>query len=547
MLRRGSRKRSGSSKVIWATIIEKELAKWRRPNHPAFLVITLCVTEGVAGVGWYDNNGLAEETFVASSATPRKISLTVWKPQECVRLIIRNVQNAKTSVDLRNTKWVRLNRTTLSAPRFPNLVDKLGGGLFLDQRFEGRRAEILWRGWKENRFDEARQYKTLSRLVWMAWQRCPGYRDLWQSQGWHPSKLSTLADINNIPIVTKELMRSRLSDFTVHNPHLAEFTTSGTTGSPFTFKYSQLLNMAHSSAVAIAATYGDAELLPWQQRAVIIRRSVRGASATGAGGSLIINASAVRDTNLICELIEAYRPTLLFGWPSYASMIAQSIGDKYQFRTAILGSENVLGAQIDSTCRIARAVVCTYGLSEGAGFAMRCHRCGAYSQLDTHGIISLNKRPDGLFDIIGTSFWSRGTLFIRYDSGDLTAGPVDRCPSCPDSMFHFSPPTGRSQEFVIDRHGAQQALAMIVGAERIVQALKNVQLFDFVHPTPGKLLLRYATADHGPIDEMNLLTELRRILHNDFEVTCRCDARILDQRRGLSSAQKWTILKRTDF
>jgi hypothetical protein len=114
-------------------------------------------------------------------------------------------------------------------------------------------------------------------------------------------------------------------------------------------------------------------------------------------------------------------------------------------------------------------------------------------------------------------------------------------------MFHFSPPTGRSQEFVIDRHGAQQALAMIVGAERIVQALKNVQLFDFVHPTPGKLLLRYATADHGPIDEMNLLTELRRILHNDFEVTCRCDARILDQRRGLSSAQKWTILKRTDF
>src|SRR5215475_2687955 len=114
MLGRGTREWSRSSEVIWATIIEIELARKRRPSHPSFFVITLCVTEGVAGVGWYDSSGLAEETFVSSSANARKISLTVWKPQECVRLVIRNVQNAKTSVDLRGTEWVALNGTTLS-------------------------------------------------------------------------------------------------------------------------------------------------------------------------------------------------------------------------------------------------------------------------------------------------------------------------------------------------------------------------------------------------------------------------------------------------
>jgi phenylacetate-coenzyme A ligase PaaK-like adenylate-forming protein len=192
-------------------------------------------------------------------------------------------------------------------------------------------------------------------------------------------------------------------------------------------------------------------------------------------------------------------------------------------------------------------VIGTYGLSEGVGFAMGCHNCGAYAELDTHGIISLDQRTDGLFDIIGTSFWSRGTLFIRYHTGDLTFGPAAPCASCPPSMLHFKSPSGRSQEFVVDGRGARHALAMIVGAERMLPVLRDVELFDFVQVTPGKLVFRYVTANRKPIDERRLVAEFTRVVPEELELTCRYDGRILDLRRGLSPAQKWTILKRADF
>jgi hypothetical protein len=74
-----------------------------------------------------------------------------------------------------------------------------------------------------------------------------------------------------------------------------------------------------------------------------------------------------------------------------------------------------------------------------------------------------------------------------------------------------------------------------------------VELFDFVQLTPGKLLLRYVTANRMPIDEARLAAEFARVVPEELALTCRYDQRILDLRRGLLPTQKWTILKRVDF
>ena len=182
-------------------------------------------------------------------------------------------------------------------------------------------------------FRLAEKYRLLSRIVRLAWEKRPGYRDHWKSHGWHPSNLRTLEDADDIPIIAKETIRSNVDQFTVTggNP-LFDFTTSGTTGAPFSFKYTSLLNAAHLSAVAIAASYGDGSKQPWQQKALIVKRSVRGASATGAGGGLLINAAAVKDASLIRQLVEAYKPTLLFGWPPYVGDISAALRGDYEFR-----------------------------------------------------------------------------------------------------------------------------------------------------------------------------------------------------------------------
>ena len=114
-------------------------------------------------------------------------------------------------------------------------------------------------------------------------------------------------------------------------------------------------------------------------------------------------------------------------------------------------------------------------------------------------------------------------------------------------MLHFNKPNGRSQDFVVDKRGTRQALAMIVGAEGIVRSLKNVQLFDFVQSAPGELLFRYVTGDRVPIDEKNLIAQFEKIAQDEFVLSCRYDARILDLRMQLSPFQKWAILKKMDF
>jgi hypothetical protein len=538
---------SGSTEIIWQTVIDVPLADDPRPSDPSFLVITIDVAEGIAGVGWYDDAGLAEEIFVSRSPRPQRISLTVWNPKHCQRLIIRNVQSKNVSAELVGVAWCPITRSTLNRCVFAN-VNCGDAGFFMDQPFRGTCAELLWKSWRENRFGRVRKYRALKRLVWLAWQRCPGYHDFWKSHGWHPSYLHSLEDVHGIPIISKDRIRSNVQDFTVERSDLSEFTTSGTTGLPFAFKYTPLLNAAHQGGIAIAATYGDPDLLPWQQRALIIKHSARGAaSATGPGGSLFLNAAVIHDADLLRQLTEAYRPTLLFGWPSLIGGLAHALAGQYEFRIAILGSENVFDSQVAETSRVARTTVGTYGLSEGAGFAIRCHRCSSYAELDTHGIISFQKRADGLFDIIGTSFWSRGTLFIRYHTGDITPGLVERCPSCPDSMHYFKRPTGRTQDLIIDRHGTRHPLAMLVGAAGVMRLLKSVQLFDFVQATPGLVLFRYATTDGIPIDEGQLIAQFQKLVGDEFVLTCRYDARILDLRTKLSPAQKWTILKQTDF
>ena len=540
---------SGASEVIWATALEVDIARHQRPSLPSFLSLTVCVNDGLAGVGWYDNDGLAEEIFVNRSPDQQKIFLTVWQPQGCVRLIIRNARNENLAVELKDIEWLPINDSTLTRDVFAT-INRSSDGFFLDQELKGQFGESLWRDWQENRFDRAKKYQALTSLVQIAWQQCPGYRDFWTSHGWHPSYLRRLEDVHDIPVISKDVIRANIVEFTaVDNGPFYEFATAGSTGAPFSFKYTPLLNAAHLSAVAIAASYGDPLIPPWKQKALIIKRSVKGPSATGAGGSLIINAASLHDASLMQRLVQSYQPTLLFGWPSYTANFVEALRGQYEFRLAILGSENVFDDQVAETESIAKGVVGTYGLSEGAGFAMRCRDCGTYTELDTHGIISLQPRADGLFDIVGTSFWSRGTLFIRYANGDITFGPANACPKCPHSMLHFKRPSGRNQEFLVDAQGARHALGMVVGAERIVALIRGIELFDFVQTVPGNLLFRYVTRNRNVIDEGTLIDQLKKILGDKFVVRCRYDERILDlkKERQRSSAQKWTILKPTDF
>jgi len=83
---------------------------------------------------------------------------------------------------------------------------------------------------------ETWQFQHLQTIVHYAWNNIEGYQDLWKSKGFTPQQLNNPEDIELIPFVTKEILRTNIDKFTNHTlSNLQYVTTGGSTGIPFGF------------------------------------------------------------------------------------------------------------------------------------------------------------------------------------------------------------------------------------------------------------------------------------------------------------------------
>ena len=158
--------------------------------------------------------------------------------------------------------------------------------------------------------------RRLKLLVSLAWQHCPGYREWWSRHGWHPSELRSLTMPNsqslqrNNPTILKHF-RSRVecSDDVYFRVDRAAFS----------FRYTSALRAAHFSHAAAAFSYAAPDLLRTQIRlASLTTRPVRGLSATGSAGSLMLSHAALRQPKVLRTLLRAYQPTGFSGIASCA-------------------------------------------------------------------------------------------------------------------------------------------------------------------------------------------------------------------------------------
>ena len=88
------------STVQWSKAIEILFKTEERPGWPAALEAKVSLERGFAGVGWYDEDGLAEEIFVGPGPCLRTVHLTLWDPRRCQSLIIRNTGRSPLHVTL---------------------------------------------------------------------------------------------------------------------------------------------------------------------------------------------------------------------------------------------------------------------------------------------------------------------------------------------------------------------------------------------------------------------------------------------------------------
>jgi phenylacetate-CoA ligase len=356
----------------------------------------------------------------------------------------------------------------------------------LHERLKGHDTTRVHRGLEETQWWDAGrlralQLERLQALVRKAYARVPYYRDLMQGLGLEPADIRCLDDLRRFPFLTKGLIRAHTEALKARGARdLARFNTGGSSGEPLVFFIGRE-RVSHDVAAKWRATrwwdvdIGDREIVVWgspieltsQDRVREVRdRLLR---------TRLIPAFEMSAHNLdrFVARIRAFRPRMLFGYPSSLSLIARHARaqgqrmDDLGVKVAFVTSERLYDdqrADIQSVfgCRVANG----YGGRDAGFIAHECPAGGLH--LTAEDIIIELVSPEGSpvplgdeGEIVVTHLATGDFPFIRYKTGDIGTLSDRPCP-CGRGLPVLAGIQGRTTDFVVARDGTvMHGLALI--------------------------------------------------------------------------------------
>lgn len=375
----------------------------------------------------------------------------------------------------------------------------------------------------------------LQATVEFAYYHTDGYHQLYDEAGVKPSDLRELQDIRLFPCVEKSLLRNNVNAFTAdkgEQGRLHKITTGGSTGLPFEF-YLTTYNSSIESAF-ISSSWSS---IGWRGKDIGIK--IRGAHV-GSPEHLLVKTGYHRyaiSSNYLTEdnyedymrLIEGTNATFLHVYPSSITelahlMIAHGDEGRLKINHIFLGSENLYDWQreIISKAFPKAKLFSFYGLSEHTVFADWCEGDAKYHINPFYGYTELldGDQPVAqgeVGEIVGTSFWNKGTMFIRYRSNDFAKlGPVG-CECCGRNFQMLESIDGRLAEFIVGKTGRRISLTVFAGSIMHGENFTHVKQFRFIQFAEGELVLAVVpTQDYSEQDKRRLEASVNDFLGNDF-------------------------------
>lgn len=372
-----------------------------------------------------------------------------------------------------------------------------------------RMEETQW--WPRPQLEELRLQRLRSLLL-RAGREVPYYRDLFAAIGFAPAALADLADLARLPFLTKPLIRQNGERLKAAGARgLARFNTGGSSGEPLVFFIGKE-RVAHDVAAKWRATrwwdvdIGDREMVVWGSPIELGAQDHVRVWRDRLMRTRLLPAFAMSPARLdqFVAAIAAYRPAMLFGYPSAISLIAahaagrgrrlDDLGVKVVFVTA----ERLYEHQRQS---IERAFGCPvangYGGRDAGFLAHQCPQGGMHLTAEDVIVEIVDGDGRGLppgqaGEIVVTHLATGDFPFIRYRTGDVGVLSPASCP-CGRGLPLLAEVQGRTTDFVVAVDGtAMHGLALIyilrdlpqVAAFKIVQESLELTRVEIV-PGPG--------------------------------------------------------------
>ncbi|MDX1251041.1 MAG: phenylacetate--CoA ligase family protein [Gammaproteobacteria bacterium] len=364
--------------------------------------------------------------------------------------------------------------------------------------------------WDQDRL-KALQLERLRTLLRHAGTHVPYYRRLFAENGFQPEKVESVQDLARLPLLTKALIRAHTEDLKSDDARdLARFNTGGSSGEPLIF-YIGKQRVSHDVAAKWRATrwwgvdIGDPEIVVWGSPIELGRQDRVKAMRDRLLRTRLLPAFEMSQARLdgFIEEIRAFKPRMLFGYPSALAHIARHAEvtgwrmDDLGIKVAFVTSERLYDhqrAQIEKIfgCRVANG----YGGRDAGFIAHECPAGGMHITAEDIVVEIVDEAgrplpPGASGEVVVTHLATRDFPFIRYRTGDVAILDDKSC-SCGRGLPLIREVQGRTTDFIVAQDGTvMHGLALIY----IIRDLPGVRQFKIVQNSLDETRILLATDD----------------------------------------------------
>ena len=379
------------------------------------------------------------------------------------------------------------------------------------------------------------QWKALWTVLLHAKKHCPFYKKKFADYGFDPAQIRDFSDLSKCPTLSKQEVidhREEMVSDAFPATERLYITTGGSTGVPVGFYLQKGVSRAKETAfletVWKRGGYFDGARLALLRGHVTTNESHGSISSYDATRDWLILSSNHLSSGRIAEYIkelEEFKPDLLYVYPSSALNLAdilQKVGIQWSIRLqgVLCGSERLTEPQrniLESVfgCR----AYSWYGHSERVVLAAEGRNSGTYYFVPQYGYAEFGPpTPEGLREVIGTSFDNLLMPLIRYRTGDYVR-LVEEGEKLEYPVPAASDVAGREQEFLLSGTGRKISLTAFNMHDSVFDGLYSVQFFQ---EHPGVAEFRYVAGPRFEANRLRVIEEgIRRKLGDDFVVTFR--------------------------
>lgn len=382
------------------------------------------------------------------------------------------------------------------------------GDLLFGQRMISRLNFLESAQWWQPTEIEAYRNMQLQKLVKVAYDQVPFYRELMNNAIVHPKDIRSPADLIKLPVVTKDMLRSGYPDQVTRptGQKTYEASTSGSTGKNFYVREDAYTAGWYRASFLLALHWagwsiGDAHL----QTGMTLSRSLDRKLKDRLLNCHYVSAYDLDDHHLehMLSIIESKKIKFIFGYPGslyYLARYARQKGWNQPLKSAVTWGDMLFPhyrQEIEDVFQT--KVFDTYGCAEGFQISAQCEQ----SNYHIHALdmvvefLSYEGNPVRAGEsgnIVITRLHPGPMPFIRYAVGDMGVPADDELCPCGRKLPIIQSIEGRNTDVVITPSGNRLIVHFFTG---VLEHFREIDRFQVIQLDRVSLILK--VVPNGPL------------------------------------------------